>query len=40
MTRRKLLQQLIWPFLWLALAVIFAIAVTEYGFLRAVSVAS
>ena len=39
MTRRKLLQQLFWPFLWLAVVGIYGIAVTEYGFLRATSVA-
>ena len=37
MTRRKLLQQLIWPFVWLALAVIFAVAVSRFGFLIAVN---
>ena len=40
MTRRKLLKRLFWPTLWLALTGIYGVAVTEYGFLQAVSVAS
>ena len=40
MTGRKVLEQLAWPTLWLALTGIYAVAVTEYGFLQAMSVAS
>ena len=37
MSQRKLLEQLAWPFVWLALAVIFAVAVSRFGFLIAVN---
>ena len=40
MSRRKLLQQLAWPTLWLALTGIYAVAVVKYGFLQVVNVAS
>ena len=40
MTRRKLLEQLFWPTLWLVIVLIFGVAVNHFGFMLPVSPAS